>query len=244
MRNNPLFEKLLREAPYNEYIGQGNPDAEILFVGKEHGFADAQQETLEIENNLSDWKAILEGKSAGVEFYNPMDGYKNQCFKFRGENSTSMTWYKCQSIINLVYPDKRIEKGTRLNFLRHSFITELSTKPSKTSRHKNSETLASITKRCGSDGVLRNQFYRSFPVVVAFVSNYVDIYGSGVLEDTFNVEWIGTTQECGNLWVNIHYSQDKKRMVIHCPHLSYAKVDNNFLEGLAQIIRKHLTSMN
>ena len=238
MIQNEHFKPLL-EKYSNDYIGQGNPDSRILLIGKEHGFAGEAQNQLEIDNNIKDWNKIMDGRIKELDTrYNPRDGYLGQLFRTAGDNRTSMTWFRIQYLLHHVYRDS-YPQTNNVDFLTRCFLTELSAIPNKTSKPKNKETAESINKRCGESGILREPFFRTFPVTIAYCSNYLDRYGIKLLEDTFDVKWDCKTQSCGNKWINVHYSKDKTRLLIHCPHIS-GSINSCFMEDLAGIVREHL----
>lgn len=114
------------------YIGHGNPNAKILFLGQEGASnpdasldEDGRNDYLRsIEQNHEDWsRNIQEGIGYDnlpecctpdtLKNYNPLYPYKGQKFQVRsgsdeagtlkGEKGTARTWYNYQKLINLIF---------------------------------------------------------------------------------------------------------------------------------------------
>ena len=93
------------------YIGTGNPDADILIIGKETSVHDNEdQYNRETLNNYSDWQELVKNYQSidktilNSHSYSPFYPYKGQLFKIDNGNNrgTSRTWYNYQKLINLI----------------------------------------------------------------------------------------------------------------------------------------------
>ena len=210
----------------HDYIGQGNPNSKILIVGREHGFSDEHQCSLEIWRNKEQWKQIAQGVPFSEEDYSP-----RTCFAGRGQEfrldvksksgGTSPTWYIYQMIVNALCPHEmpQGERAPLLDFFNYSFITEFSTASRPNNNNPTEEEIAatrrSIEKRTP---LLSSDFYRSFPIVILACGTYFDDYKIDI-EKIFDVKWLAPTKliqldNGKNIWLNLHYSEDRKRIVI------------------------------
>jgi len=78
------FEKLLNDPQWKgAYFGQGNPNSDILIIGKEHGFSDPYQRKLEIDDNWEQWSRIMNGEDANEWKYSPKYCYSKCGQEFR-----------------------------------------------------------------------------------------------------------------------------------------------------------------
>ena len=124
--------KALMDSTTEDYIGHGNPNAKILFIGQE-GASDPEASKEEdgrndylrsIKANHEDWRHnIQEGIGYDnlpecctpdtLKNYNPLYPYKGQKFQVRsgsdeagnlkGEKGTARTWYNYQKLINRIF---------------------------------------------------------------------------------------------------------------------------------------------
>lgn len=218
------FSELLESFP-NAYIGQGNPDAKILIIGKEHGFDNVEQRVLEIEKNWCQWKQFINEIDPTEAGYSPRYCYANRGQEFRRgahNGGTSDTWLVYQEIINALIPHQMIdgERAKKLDFFNYSFITEFSTanRPNNNNISPSDimSTDNSIKKRIQ---LLSSEFFRSFPIVFLCCGKYFDEYHID-FEKIFDVKWEGSTKkiEDTKVWYNVHYSNDNKRIIIHTWH--------------------------
>ena len=151
------FQKLLMEFSQKEvkhYIGLGNPNAQILIIGKEcaheEGSTSAQQEC---SNNYNQWMKLVEKGHGFIneeeipqwdgswETFCPFAPYnKPQRFTIErkkgdkiisGAGGTSATWYNYQKLINYIRElgklDNPVNTST-IDFYKDCFITELNEK--------------------------------------------------------------------------------------------------------------------
>ena len=222
-----LLDDFKENAPYN-YIGQGNPDSSILIIGREHGFRKESNEyRLEVLDNHDQWLKITNGEGFSEEEYDPMTCFTQRKQEFR-HGDTSPTWYVYQKIVNSVCPHEMQPGKTAplLDFFKYSFITEFSTESRPNNNDNNKDdiiaTQDSINKRTP---LLSAEFYKSFPLVILACGRYFDDYGIDI-ERMFDVKWNGETDfvkltDGKRVWLNVHYSSDHKRIVVHTCQASY-----------------------
>lgn len=249
------FKKLLDYTPKG-YIGYGNPNAKILFIGQE---AAIDREThpnryeYEIASNAEQWKSIV-SKDVGYELVNhskiefglPLHPWPNQKFQvrsemqngnFRGEFGTSKTWYNYQKLINKILElfskdRKTMTKDDHLDFHRLSFHTDMSDatfrKHSNTAEGKNS-----VIKRAS---LLSCDFFRNFSVVIAAVGHFPrDTYGDSYFGDIFRVSFIGNEGIEQSEWMNISIRDNETNpmLLIHTPQFSGALSDR-YIDHMAR----------
>ena len=106
-----LFKEFAQECSNRDfYIGQGNPNSMILFVGCEPN----NTNELKVINNRHTFECLneLNGKS-----------YKD-LWQIRSKEGEGCTWSKYQKIIDTVYPKRKHIAG-KLDYEEMAFCTEL-----------------------------------------------------------------------------------------------------------------------
>lgn len=221
-----------------EYIGQGNPNAKILIISKEHGFDEkTNQKDLEITRNHEQWREVLHNPNYQEDGYSPLTCYLGRKQKFNMKECHS-TWFAIQKLMNLLY-DTKVQKGDINNFFNYCFLTELSMACRKNSGRWNEQTQESINQRLlHKDGILRHEFYQSFPIIILDCHRYIDIYGFNNqecnLETLFGRKFI-KCQSVGKEFINIHKTEDK--ILLHTNH--FAMRSNHFIEAVANCISQN-----
>ena len=270
----------------DKFIGQGNPAAKILIVAKEWGMDIKDKKSGQltipyirgIKDNFSDWRdkrypSIKDWFECGWDWneYHPLQPYKGQVmvldnkkeiqFNNRG---TSATWIAYQKFINELLPDElKVQSREQLNFYNYCFITELSSYCMPMSR-KESGTQESINARIiNPHGILRQQFFKEFPVIILSCYKYIDQYHIPII-DCFNdptmqlkYEYKGiiVSQEGykGGLplynncfsnyplkkgeFINVHEGIDsngKKHLMLHTSH--FQMKTNAWIKALADVV--------
>ncbi len=195
-----LIDKLENTENENlRLIGVGNPNADILIIGKEpainldpndknHKYEPYRYDW-EVTKNLTDWGNNLEhniqpkeiqnwlnSKDVEYEKYNPLFPYNGQYNKKLRElkngelnGGTSPTWCNYQKLIDLVY-ERHTKSYETINFHNYAFMTDLSTKAFPKSPKWNEETRTSIVTRC--EQLFQDDFFRKFKVVVVACGDY------------------------------------------------------------------------
>jgi hypothetical protein len=222
------FQNLLTSNP-NQYIGYGNPNADICIVGKE------QSSTLPLKCGLGGttyWMTSLPMFFDRVKTDNTTDPIWKE----------GHTWNKYQKLYYSIFPERASLPGT-MNFEQHVFVTEMSAIPAITTTegrktHDFDEQLAQRKHT-----FFAHPYFKEFKVIILACSDYIVNYGDRreidtLFDVTFDVN--GGAHEVGPqnaFWV--HHSADGKRMVIHTRQLSGA-VSDKLLEEMGSVIRQHL----
>ncbi len=256
---NDLFKNLVQTNDQGLYIGKGNPNGKVLFVGKEAAIDKVKQYDQfirEISNNANDWKNNLKNNievdNVGNWFevnptFNPLFPYRGQKNTIysntekngeRGLGGTSSTWFYYQKLIdNLYFENKRSDY---INFPELSFLTELNEATANySSEVDDTERLVSITNR---KPFLSNNFYKSFPIVIVAVGHYIKdhkINLQKMFDVTYDLEK-GVIPAEGKKFINVHYDnfENPTRIVIHTNQLS--SVSNDLLEKIGNLVRPFL----
>ena len=250
------FKKLLdnfkESVPYN-YIGQGNPGANILIVGKECTTPEKIDEqkypgekdfyTIETKMNFETWKNnvhryldfddVPDWETSPMHFhekYNPLFPYNSLRVGW------SKTWDAYQKLINHLLPTNLVAKsGQQYNFWRYSFITELSTNNMNYSR-PNSITAESVNTRL--NGIFQQTFFQQFPIIIFAVFRYKDWYNIDI-QKCFNQVYVGSALDKHNgripefIHKHINFSPDgKPRLLLHTNHFSMRS--NEFIAAVAK----------
>lgn len=198
---------------YLKFIGLGNPNSDILIIGKEEACYDGSDGVIN-ENGLSfanarlwrenylhncqpddveDWKMPTEPYYDGRRF-NPLFPFKNdQKNKIRRKDKdnggTSCTWKWYQCLLSEFYDECAISSEEQINFHQYAFISELSSIPFHSSpRRMVPEIKESIDVRCRE--IFSHEFFMHFNKIVVACGDYVRKYGSkesNMLCDTFKV---------------------------------------------------------
>lgn len=144
---NSYFKELVRENNKVKFIGYGNPDANILIIGKECAIDPKHDKDniyeLVITKNREQWLSIINDTNKQnpdnipywfstyptEEKFSPLYPFKGQLFtqKKKIENKgTNTTWYNYQKLIDRINNHSGRTKADEIDFLKHCFITEFS----------------------------------------------------------------------------------------------------------------------
>ncbi len=212
----------------NAHIGDGNPNAKILFVGQEAAY---DGKTDEYNANIIKWKSNV----------NKLES--NLYLEYENTFSSGHTWRKYQKLHNYIFPEFIAKEG-RINFHERIFTTEMSDNPAKKNGEakKNPNYKADLQKR--KEFFFNEDFIQNFNVVVLACSGYlVNNEKNWEINNLFKVRYVG--DEFGKKWYNktnwfyIHYSEDNRKLVIHTRQLSNDVFDK-MLEEMGKIIRNHI----
>lgn len=249
------FKELL-ESTKQGYIGHGNPNAKILFLGQEPAIdpnIQVDRWADEIINNSSQWKKLV-ADSIGydsidhnkIEFGLPLHPWANQKFQVRSvmqdgsvraHEGSARTWYNYQKLINRIFElytssRKKLRPDDYLDFHRLSFHTDMCDQPLLNHKVTTIATNA-VTKRFH---FLSSDFFRNFPIVIAAVGHFPrDTYGDAYFGDIFGVEYLGNEEKEPNAWMNvsIRNSGDKPMLLIHTPQFGDA-ISDRYIDQIAQ----------
>jgi hypothetical protein len=226
-----LFEEFLDECKNRrEWSGQGNPNADILIIGKEPYnkkvlITDKDKE--EIQEKLQKQENLCR---SGVWGTAPRD-HKNK------------TWCNYQKLIENVYGPQKEFNPKLFDFEKYAFTTELNTifRPKAV---LDAETRKNIKERlCFFKD---SEFIKSFPVIVLACNNFITNNEIGFyINNTFGVEYDGDSkgnhqEKTRGLWFYTHHGDNGKKLVIHTRQLSFLLGDSDsFLKHMADEIKGH-----
>lgn len=222
-----------------QWIGQGNPVADILLIGQEPAvFVEAkEEEAKKIKDNID---------FARCHFNT--DREKLYCKNLkRADFKGNHTWIEYQKLIDFIYYDKPKEHSI-LDFGEYAYTTEMNNVLSPTmaitpATRKDFEPILATRRALFK----RNRaFIQSFPVtILACGGEYIQNKGDvRQIDDTFGVRFdrkdtaISEKGKEYPFW--IHYDgADKKRLLIHCRQLS-GRIPDCFLKKMADVISDFL----
>lgn len=235
------FHNVLEYCENNKlYIGEGNPNAKILLIGKEIGFGIEKDKTpslsksdTENKDNLTYWRERYES--------NYLTGYlkdMKQCFK----EKPNRTWANYQKIVDKIIGRTDTEK--RYDFLDYSFITELNQIHLPYSNGNISEELK--TARTNSvkqrKELFKKDFFQNFPIVIMACGHYPTKQFNFDIEAVFEVKWNKETVVLsrGNYY-NLHSGKcknGKNKILIHTRQVSLG-VTNQLLSEVSDICKPY-----
>lgn len=217
---NDCFIQLVKQLSEKEnadrqYIGMGNPNAKILFVGRERG----HEEGMVKELGYATWW----NKTTENPIYNKSDILK----KFGG-GSTLRKYQK-------LYESFCLETEKELYFESKVFNTDVNTNASIKTKNANTDGVQERKK-----DFFKHPFFQQFPIVVLACSNY---FKPQEIYDTFGVSWKENNphycNEMKNRWWYAHYNDNETKLVIHTVQLS-GSISDSFLQGIGKVIQSFL----
>lgn len=226
------FERLLKKCiTTNQYVGLGNPNANILFIGKEAGFdSNDQNKARDYRNNANTWNSgsNLYATAFLPELDSPL-------------RNLNHTWQKYQKLYDDICRHDS-SKDLRITFVENVFTTELSNLPSPNTNDAKRQKEFYSELKIRKDVFFNDKFINQFPIVIIFASDnkYIETYPGEVCE-MFGVNYF-ESHVCSisnKLW--IHYAVDEKnevypKLVIHTRQLTNgASLD--LIKSIAELIR-------
>ena len=210
-------------------IGSGNPNSQILFVGKE---GSNQQDGREknIKDNLEYWEnQILRGET-------PVFNYPIKQFR------PGHTWRKYQKLHDYIFENTN-KQG--VVFENNVFTTEMNEAPFK--RTGDAQKGISFTKDVTDrkNTFFKSEFIQNFDVIVLACSNYIQNVGIGgewEINSIFGVKWEKeyNTEHNGKKYrFDTHYNENNTKLVIHCRQLS-GSIPEKYLQDMGTIIREFI----
>ena len=219
------FKEYLEICEQNdEYVGLGNPCANILLVDKEPSVVGDDKE--HIHKNIRDVKACFHNDDLHCLFRQD-----------KPQNATH-TWNLYQKLIDYVF-DRKCEYDDKTDFCTYAFTTELNNTVSKST--------ANAKQKYRLNTMRESLFIQDFPVIILACSNYIhNVEGDWQINDNFSVKFdipggAHTDYSKGN-WFYTHHSQDYRKLVIHTRQLSQ-NCDDKLLRDIASIINRHLIQL-
>lgn len=245
-----LIESAKQSSDLNKYyIGTGNPNADILIIGKEPAIdkKNTEQHKIEILNNVENWDRDLQKNQVEIDNWNennysPLYPYKGQILKINKTNTnnvgTSQTWCNYQKLANMIYGN---ENNTFIDFHEKIFLTELSSIPNKNTKDakKDAKFKEEIEFR---KEVLKSEFFDSFRIVIVNACDKEYITGESLCE-TFGVQFpkVGGQHDFfhnntkQSYWIHNSIKVTPK-LVIHTRQLSNF-VLSDLIDGIANEVK-------
>lgn len=231
MDRTKLFEEFLVECKNRkEWSGQGNPNADILIIGKEPHNDNLITDEEEIKRRLQEQEDHCRSGVWGTASRDP----KNR------------TWCNYQMLIENVYGPQRKFNSGLFDFEKCAFTTEMNTifRPKAV---LDAETKNNINKR------LRffkdSEFIKSFPVTILACNNFIsnDKERGFLINNTFGVKFDGKEkgehkEKARGHWFFTHHSDNGEKLVIHTRQLSFL-FNYSLIEHMANEIKVHLTKL-
>lgn len=230
MDREELFEIFLTECKNRkEWSGQGNPNADILIIGKE-------------PHN----RELIKGKEKIQEKLQKQEDHCRSGVWGTAPRKGNRTWSNYQNLIEEVYSDRKFDPRL-FDFEKYAFTTELNTifRPKAV---LDEETKSNINKR------LRffkdSKFINSFPVIILACNNFIsnDKKRGFLINNTFGVKFDGESkgvhkEETRGHWFYTHHSDNGEKLVIHTRQLSFLFDKKYFLMHIANEIKEHLKKL-
>jgi len=220
------FKKLINENSDDTYIGRGNTNANILFVGKKYSKANENSEF-----DIKYWKEKI-AKNESVYLTH------------KKEVGEGHTWSKYQNLHDCIFEKP---KTNIFDFEELIFTTEMSEIPQKNTRNakRNPEFEPKLAIR--KQEFFKSDFIQNFPVIVLACSNYIKNNNEiREIDEIFGVHYKDEYEKkiyTKSNWFFSHYNDDKTKLVIHTRQLS-TNVMSELLEDMGKVIRDHLISLN
>lgn len=254
------FRELVKKSE-EKFIGTGNPNSEILIIGKEMAIdrSNKGQYELEVTNNRISWQANIENPDTisinTGSCVNPLYLYygQNTIPDNHVNNGTSPTWINYQKLIDAI--NGKMKLSPVVDFHEYCFISEFSTATALHSREVDEEE----RKKSISDRITlwTTDFMKHFPIVIVAAGHYPREYNIN-LETLFDVSWIKIQEQNIDLsefkptyanddktiviqdkeaknFINVHYNSMTGRILIHTNQFGYTMY-NNTLFCIAKII--------
>jgi len=214
-----LFEEFINECEKNNQIcGQGNPNADILIIGKESTDTceDALYRNIERCRNKMERDALR-----------PID-------------PNNKTWANYQNLFDNIYCRKS-EFIDKWDFEKYAFTTELSSIPRKNSNYTEAKPYIKDRLRFFE----ASEFIKSFPVVILACGGYIkNNYKVREIDDTFHVVYCkeyGSKESRNRFWTHID-KKDPRKLVIHTRQFSNG-ISKDLVKQMAEVIREHLRKL-
>lgn len=251
------FKTLLESIANDTYIGEGNPNANILILGKESTNISLSEKEMG-EKNFNSWTEIIKNDKQFSEIKmfedNPLFPWKGQKFgirreagKITGEHGTAPTWFFYQLLIDMILEKPIKTLNDFIDFHEYCFHSELNQINAKRSdsipKESEIKRIESIKKR--EKLLFTRPFYQGFQIVIIACGHYSKKYNFDI-ENTFKVKWQGSTIDTskGN-WFNIHYNlpNESPKIVIHTRQFSNG-ISKKLIEEIAEECRNFMDKNN
>jgi hypothetical protein len=204
-----------------QFVGQCNPKADILIIGKESA-AESGDEWY--KSNALKWKESEIG-AIGRWNYQVSEGY---LFNSWGKN----TWSNYQKLIDCIFGTDLFARK-EVNFEGLVFTTELNSGAAKAS-HLADKSSITDRKRIFKE----SEFIQGFKVVVLACKTYImpnevqDIFG--IKQEKDSTQWFSKFSD-----FEVYRSEDKQKLVLRTRQLS-SNIHADLIPAMAKVISNHL----
>ena len=253
MDREKLFEDYKRKCiDHEEICGQGNPNADILIIGKEpHGdiCKDREEYKKHLERNYDHCRVncFVRKTCKNLDYYKQ----KYQDYNVDQKSFSELTtWKNYQTLLYEIYKGVKYHEEDKniIDFERFAYTTELSSMPRPKADYDAAKDM--INKRLLF--FKESEFIQSFPVVVLACGPFIKNIGEGderQIDNTFNACYDKEIKTNNGYKFYTHYNTQNtqllkagEKLIIHTRQLSnFRKGDGKqLIEAMAEIIHNHL----
>lgn len=223
------FKELIQTSIENkQYVGLGNPNAKILFIGKEAG--------MPINSSITHGSAD--------SWINQNTDYSNRFMPKDNVKNHRHTWQKYQKLFDQIFnkvENQSDKKEYEITFVENVFTTELSNlvAPTTNKAKQLDGFKTELEKR--KKLFWKSEFINNFPIVLITASDnkYIETYPGEVCElfnVNFNKELICAKSD--KIW--LHYSNTKTpKIVIHTRQLTNG-ASNELIDKISELITEFI----
>lgn len=227
MEQNEHLERLLKLMHDNDYIGLGNPNAKILFIGKEAG---AKIGTEMFHGSVKSWKV----KNNYHERYPAEKNLRN----------LNHTWQRNQilydSILNNLNQKDKLEKKDKyeISFVENVFTTELSSLPAPSTKDAKKQITFKDELIKRKQLFFENSFIKQFQIIIIFASDnkYIETF-SGEVCELFKVKFerLHNQDAKDKIWIHTNLEGNKPKLVIHTRQLTN-RISNELIPNISEVV--------
>jgi len=228
MKENLHLEELLQTISENQYVGLGNPNAKILFIGKEAG-AEIEEEMF--HGSVKSWK---EKEFNYSERYTPKEA------KIRNLNHTWQRYQKLYEsiLLNLNIEFDKIDKY-EISFIENVFTTELSNLHAPNTKDAKKQERFGQELKLRKIEFIKSKFIEEFQIVIIFASDnkYIETYPGEICE-LFNVKFIKlhNPNAKDKIWIHTENEAGKKpKLLIHTRQLTN-RITTELIPNISEIV--------
>lgn len=228
MKENLYLEELLQTISEKQYIGLGNPNAKILFIGKEAG-AEIEEEIF--HGSVKSWKE---------KAFNYSERYIPKEAKIRNLNHT---WQRYQKLYDCILSNLNIESHKsdkyEISFVENIFTTELSNLHAPNTKDAKKQEKFEEELKLRKIDFFKSKFIENFQIVIIFASDnkYIETY-SGEICELFNVKFdkLHNPYTKDKIWIHSENETEKKtKLLIHTRQLTN-RITNELIPNICDII--------
>lgn len=228
MKENKHLEELLKTISENQYIGLGNPNAKILFIGKEAG---AEIETEMFHGSARSWKE---------KEFNYSEKYIPNEPKIKNLNHT---WQRYQKLYDCILSNLNIqfekEDKYEISFVENIFTTELSNLHAPNTKDAKKQDNFSQELKLRKLEFFKSKFIEEFQIVIIFASDnqYIETF-PGEICDLFNVQFIKlhNPNAKDKIWIHKENKNEKKpKLLIHTRQLTN-RITAELIPNICEIV--------